>query len=146
MNCSDVVTDAFMKLMNAVHRTALTVSGGQLGRRVGGMTAVELRVPGRSSGKLRTTLLTAPVYDEDRIVLVASKGGDDRDPEWYRNLVAHPEVELTINGRSVPVTARTATPDEKDELWPQVVSAYRGYGSYQDRTSRDIPLVICEPR
>lgn len=142
----DIVTDALMKLMNGVHRTALTLSGGHLGRRFAGMTTVELRVPGRVSGTIRTTILTIPVHDEDRIVLVASKGGDDRDPEWYRNVLAHPNVELIIDGRSLPVCARPATSAERAELWPRVVAAYDGYASYQERTTRQIPLVVCIPR
>src|SRR6266581_1895164 len=90
--------------------------------------------------------LSAPVIDGDRVVLVASKGGDDRDPDWYRNLMAHPEIELTVAGRRRPMQARRASPDEKAELWPRVVAAYPGYSGYQRRTERDIPLVICEPR
>jgi deazaflavin-dependent oxidoreductase (nitroreductase family) len=91
-------------------------------------------------------MLTAPIIDGDRVVLVASKGGDDRDPDWYRNLMAHPEAELTAAGQHRLVRARRASPDEKAELWPRVVAAYRGYAGYQRRTERDIPLVICEPR
>ena len=50
-----------------------------------------------------------------------------------------------MNGTTRPMRARVASPDEKAELWPRVVEAYRGYGQYQRRTDRDIPLVICEP-
>lgn len=91
-------------------------------------------------------MLTAPVHGEGRYVLVASKGGDDRNPNWYLNLVAHPEVELTIRGETLPMRARTATPAEKADLWPKIVAAYSGYAAYQTRTTRDIPVVICEPR
>ena len=80
------------------------------------------------------------------MVLVASKGGDDRDPDWYRNLIAQPDIELTMAGQRRPMRARRASPQEKAELWPRVVAAYAGYGGYQRRTERDIPLVICEPR
>ena len=62
------------------------------------------------------------------------------------NLLAHPGIELTMDGRRRPMRARPASPAEKAELWPQVVAAYQGYGGYQRRTSRDIPLIICEPR
>ena len=91
-------------------------------------------------------MLTAPVHDNGRYVLVASKGGDDRHPNWYLNLVAHPEVELTVRGSTLLMRARTATPAEKAELWPRIVGAYSGYATYQTKTSRDIPVVICEPR
>ena len=91
-------------------------------------------------------MLSAPVVDGDRFVLVASRGGDDRDPAWYGNLVAEPSVELTVHGLTRPMTARTADEDERAELWPRVVSAYPGYAGYQRRTAREIPLVICEPK
>ena len=81
-----------------------------------------------------------------RCVEIHAKGGDDRDSDWYRNLIAHPDIELTMAGRRRPVRARQASPAEKAELWPRVVAAYPGYGSYQRHTERDIPLVICEPR
>lgn len=79
-------------------------------------------------------------------MLVASKGGDDRNPEWHKNLVADPDVELTVLGATLPYRARTATPEEKAELWPQITAKYKGYANYQKRTSRDIPVVICELR
>jgi deazaflavin-dependent oxidoreductase (nitroreductase family) len=110
------------------------------------MPVVDLHTTGRKSGLPRSTMLTAPVIDGDRVVLVASKGGDDRDPDWYRNLMAHPEVELTMGSRRRPMLARQASAAEKAELWPRVVAAYQGYGGYQRRTERDIPLVILEPR
>ena len=82
---------------------------------------------------------------DGRYVLVASKGGDDRHPLWYLNLVAHPDIELTIRGKTLPMRARTATRAEKAELWPTIVAAYKGYEGYQRNTDRDIPVVICEP-
>lgn len=146
VNAKNVVKDAQLKAMNALHRAVLAASGGRLLRKPFGMDTVELRTVGRKSGRPRTTMLTAPVHDGDTIVLVASKGGDDRDPDWYRNLVAHPEVEITIAGRTQAMRARTATPEEKQELWPRITSAYKGYAGYQRKTDRDIPVVICEPR
>jgi deazaflavin-dependent oxidoreductase (nitroreductase family) len=139
-------TDFGMKAMNALHRTIWAVSGGRLLKSAGGMPVVELHTAGRKSGQERTVLLTSPVQRDGAYVLVASKGGDDRHPDWYRNLVAQPEVEVTIDGARQPMRARTASADEKAELWPAVVAAYKGYAGYQRRTERDIPLVICEPR
>lgn len=91
-------------------------------------------------------MLTSPVQVGDSYVLVASRGGDERHPDWYRNLVANPDVELTVGDTVREMTARTATDAERAELWPRVVRAYPGYGAYQKRTSRTIPLVVCEPR
>jgi deazaflavin-dependent oxidoreductase (nitroreductase family) len=146
MALHDALFDAFLQGANRVHKAVLTLSGGRLGSSIGAMPVVELHTTGRTSGQRRSVMLTAPVYEPDRIVLVASKGGDDRDPQWYRNLVAHPDVGVTVRGETRPMRARTATEDERAELWPRIVKAYRGYGQYQHRTERIIPVVIVEPR
>jgi deazaflavin-dependent oxidoreductase (nitroreductase family) len=140
------VVDAGFKLMNATHRAVLKVTGGRYPKTLLGMPAVELHTIGRKTGERRTTMLTSPVHDDNRIVLVASKGGDDRDPQWYRNLTANPDVEITIDGTTRQMRARTAATEEKTALWPQILASYKGYGSYQKRADRDIPVVICEPR
>ncbi len=132
-------------LLENGHRTLLRLSAGRLPRTVGGMQAVELHTIGRRSGQRRSTLLTAPVYEPDRIILVASKGGHTDDPQWYKNLAANPAVELTVNGRTRPMHARTASATEKSEIWPLIVARYRNYAGYQANTDRDIPVVICEP-
>lgn len=146
MGFRDRLTDLLMMALNTVHRGVLIVSGGRVGRTIGSMPAVELHTIGRSSGKRRSTMLTAPVHGDGRYVLVASKGGDDRNPQWYLNLVANPDVELTVDGTTVPMRAHTASAEEKAELWPRIVATYRGYAGYQHKTERDIPVVICEPR
>ena len=140
------VMDGVVKTMNVVHRAVLRVSGGRLGYRLLGMQALELHTIGRRSGQRRSVMLTAPISEPGRMVLIASKGGDDRHPDWYHNLVATPEVELTIDGETSPWRARIASPAEKAELWPRITSVYKGYAGYQKRTRRDIPVVICEPR
>jgi deazaflavin-dependent oxidoreductase (nitroreductase family) len=146
MNVRDSMVDTGGKLMNVIHRTILAVSGGRILNRPFGMPAVELHTIGRKTGKERVNMLTAPINDPDRVVIVASKGGDDRDPDWYRNLVANPDIEIVIEGQSRKMRARTASSQEKAELWPRITAAYGGYAGYQERTTRDIPVVICEPR
>lgn len=138
------MTDVGMRAMNAVHHGILTLSCGRLGWRVGPMVVVELHTIGRTSGRRRSTLLTSPVHSDGRYVLVASKGGDDRNPEWYANLCANPDVELSVRGETRRFTARTASETEKAKLWPQIVAAYPGYDGYRRRTARNIPVVICE--
>lgn len=133
-----------MKLMNGVHRAALAISGGRLGWTLGSMPALELHTTGRVSGAQRSTMLTAPVHGDGRWIIVASKGGDDRDPLWYRNLQETPDAAITIRGRTVNVHTHTASPAEKAELWPQIVAANSRYAEYQTKTTRDIPVVICE--
>jgi len=146
MNLPPQLADIGLKTMSRVHRVILRGTGGRVLNSALGMQVVELHTVGRKSGLPRSTMLTAPVVDGQRIVLVASKGGDDRDPDWYRNLMAHPDAELTVDGQRRQVRARRASAEEKAELWPRVVAAYGGYAGYQRRTQRDIPLVLCDPR
>jgi deazaflavin-dependent oxidoreductase (nitroreductase family) len=107
---------------------------------------VELATIGRKSGQRRTTMLSSPLQIGDAYILIASYGGDDRHPQWFLNLQANPDVELTVGGETRPMRARVASSDERAELWPQVVKRARNYGGYQKRTSREIPVVIVEPR
>lgn len=127
------------------HRLLLRVTGARFPKTVLGMEPIELHTTGRKSGQRRSTLLTAPIYEPDRVVIVASKGGHEAHPDWYRNLTANPSVEITARDVTRAMTARTASPDEKAELWPRIVSAYKGYEGYQRNTDRDIPVVICTP-
>ena len=141
-----LLVDAGFKLLNLTHKAALRATGGRWPTNLLGMPGVELETIGRSSGLARTTMLATPVHDENRVVLIASKGGDHRDPQWYRNLVANPDVRITMSGRTRAMRARTASPQERAALWPDIVAAYKHYDSYQRRAGRDIPVVICEPR
>ena len=135
-----------LKNISRMHRAVVHATGGRVGGTGFGMPVVELTTVGRKSGLPRSVMLTAPIVEGDRVVLVASKNGDDRHPDWYRNLLAQPEADLTISGQRRAVRARPASPDEKADLWPRVIAAYNGYATYQSRTQRDIPLVICDPR
>ena len=99
---------------------------------------------GRKSGLLRTTpLLFLP--DGERVVIVASQGGLPKHPEWYLNVRANPEVTLQVRGEVRRMSARTASDEERAELWPRLVELYRDFDSYQSWTDRVIPVVICEP-
>jgi deazaflavin-dependent oxidoreductase (nitroreductase family) len=140
------LVDVGFKVLNLVHRTILHATGARLGTSAFGLSFVELHTTGRKSGLERTVFLAAPVVEGDTLVLVASKGGDDRDPEWFKNLVSHPDVEVTQGTRRRHVRARVANADEASELWPRVIAAYKPYASYRRRATREIPLVICEPR
>lgn len=146
MRIPNPVVSAGAWMLENGHRTLLKLTGGRFPRTLMGMEPVELHTTGRKSGQRRSTMLTAPIMEEGRVVIIASKGGHEHHPDWYKNLTADPNVELTIDGTTSPWTARTATAEEKAELWPQAVVAYKGYEGYQRNTDRDIPVVICEPR
>ena len=137
--------DLSARAVTQYHRALLTVTRGRVGNSGFGMPVLELSTTGRKSGKPRTIVLTSPVQEGDALVVVASYGGDDRHPAWYLNLRDDPTVEVKVRGVTRPMVARVATPDERTRLWPQVTEKYRGYASYQERTDREIPLVILEP-
>ena len=79
------------------------------------------------------------------MVLVGSWGGGPKHPQWYLNLVADPNVQITRKGETADMVARDATPEERAELWPRAMAAYRGYAAYQQKTDREFPLVIITP-
>ena len=137
MNLKDVLARAITTVHTEVYRR----TGGKLGAKAGSTTMGLLTTTGRRSGQPRTTPLNV-MADGDRWLLVASYGGDDRDPQWFRNLQANPEATIQLGAETIPVRATIATPEEKKTLWPKAVSAYKGYEGYQRKTSRDIPVVI----
>lgn len=139
-------SDRSLKLMNQVHRAALGLSGGRLGWKAAGMPVVELTTTGRHSGLPRTTLLTSPLQQGDAVVVVASRGGDDRHPAWFLNLQADPAVTARVGG-APPRTMRAevADADTRSRLWPEIASTHRNYAGYQRKTSREIPLVLLHP-
>lgn len=139
-------TDLTFKAMNTVHRGLLKLSGGRVGRRALGMPALELTTIGRRSGRTHTVILTSPVEEDGALVVVASRGGDDYHPAWFLNLRDRPEVQVAFAGQPRrSMRARVATAEERAALWPRVTAAYKGYGDYQARTEREIPLVLLEP-
>ena len=146
MRRNDALVDVGFRALNGFHGFVARVTHGHLGRHAFGMPVIDLYTTGRRSGATRVTMLTVPVIDQGRLVLVASKGGDVRNPDWYQNIVAHPHVDVVIDGERRSYHARTASSEEKTALWPRVTAAYRPYATYQRRSNRDIPLVICEPR
>ncbi len=146
MRTPDRAAEAGAWLLENGHRVLLAVTGGRYPRTVMGMLTVELHTVGRKSGKPYANLLTSPIHDDRRIVVVASKGGHQDNPDWYKNAVANGDVTVTVDGADVPMHARTATAEERAELWPQVVEAYKGYAGYQRNTDREIPLLLLERR
>lgn len=93
------------------HRAILAVTGGRWPKKIAGMQTLELHVIGRKSGTKRSTLLTAPICEDDRVVLVASKGGHSDHPQWYKNLVVNPSVEITTDGGThAPRSTSSAEP------------------------------------
>ena len=135
-----------LRRMMGAHELVYLATDGLIGHRFPGFPPVLLvDHVGAKSGIRRTTPL-AYVEDGDDVVLVASKGGHPRNPAWFHNLRANPDTTVQIGSERRAVRARVAGPDERARLWPKAVAAYAGYRDYQERTQREIPLVILEPR
>lgn len=120
------------------------LGGGGLTGRWGKAPILLLTTTGRKSGKPRTAPLIF-TRDGDTLVVIASNGGDDRDPYWWRNLQANPEAGVQIKSVTMRVRAEQASPEEKARLWPEMASVYRNYDDYQKKTTRQIPLVLLHP-
>jgi deazaflavin-dependent oxidoreductase (nitroreductase family) len=140
-------SDFTLKAMNATHRGLLKISGGRAGWNFSNMPVLELTTTGRKTGRSRSVMLTSPLEDGTSLVVVASRGGDDKPPAWLLNLRDNPDVEVALQGKPPQhMRARVATPEERSRLWPQVVADHKNYADYQTKTNREIPLVLLEPK
>jgi deazaflavin-dependent oxidoreductase (nitroreductase family) len=137
--------DTLFKMFTAVHRSVFSATNGRLLGRMAGMPVVLLKTTGRKSGAQRQTMLTSPLQEGDTVVVIGSYGGDARHPSWFLNLQADPEAEIVMQGRTRRVKARVADPEEKARLWPVITAKYKNYAAYQEKTTRDIPVVLLEP-
>jgi deazaflavin-dependent oxidoreductase (nitroreductase family) len=122
-------------------------SGGDKMGQLRGRDVCVITMKGAKTGKTRhVPVMYVPTEDGEGVIVVASLGGAPKHPTWYHNLVANPDVEVQVKGRSLSLRARQATSEEKAAVWPQCVRHYPDYQLYQDRTDRDIPVFLCEPR
>lgn len=132
-----------MTLFGQEHVDRYRATDGAEGHEWNGTRTLLLTTVGRKSGEERTTPL---IYgrDGDSYVIVASKGGAPEPPAWYLNLSAEPEVEVQVLGDRFKARARTATADEKPALWEKMVAEWPSYDEYQEKTEREIPVVVLD--
>ncbi len=129
----------------AEHARRYIATNGEDGHLWNGVPTLLLTTTGRRTGTSRTTPL---IYgrDGDRYLVVASRGGAPRHPQWYENLTVDPNVQVQVLGDRFAARARTASPEEKPALWRLMAGIWPAYDEYQARTRRDIPVVILERR
>ena len=132
-------------LFGAEHVRQYEATGGKVGHDWNGTTCLVLRTIGRKSGQVRKFPL---IYGRDgtNYVVVASKGGADENPGWYENLLAHPDIEIQVQDKVIPVKARTGTAADKARVWSTMTSQWPDYDNYQTKTKREIPVVLLSPR
>ena len=116
---------------------------GEEGHDWQGTTTLILTTKGRRSGQERPTPLIYQPYGDDYLI-VASKGGADEPPAWYLNLEADPEVDVQIRGDRFKARARTAGSEEKPDMWRTMTATWPAYDEYQQKTDREIPVVVLE--
>lgn len=135
-------------LLKAVTRTHVflhRLTGGRWFNQLGGDEVCFVTMTGAKSGRTLTIPLMYVPY-QDGVLLVASQGGAPKHPVWFRNLVKHPDIEVNHRGHRMQLRARQATAEEKPSLWPICDRHYAPYAEYRTRTTRDIPIFVCEPR
>ncbi|WP_406431727.1 nitroreductase family deazaflavin-dependent oxidoreductase [Streptomyces sp. NBC_00631] len=122
-------------------------SGGKEGTTLmdTGLPVIVLTTLGVKSGKIRKTPLMRVEHD-GAYAVVASQGGAPKHPVWYFNIKSHPVVELQDGPVKQDMTAREVTGAEKAEWWERAVAAYPPYAEYQEKTSREIPVFVLEPK
>ncbi|HTO51860.1 MAG TPA: nitroreductase family deazaflavin-dependent oxidoreductase [Myxococcota bacterium] len=134
-----------VKALTRTHVFLNRLTGGRWFNSLQGDDVCFVTMKGAKSGRMLTIPLMYVPYGEG-VLLVASLGGAPKNPVWYGNLVKNPELSVTHRGRRMQLRARLARAEEKPKLWPICDSHYAPYADYRARTSRDIPIFVCEPR
>lgn len=132
-----------LKIMTRMHVFLHRITGGGLNK-LGKDEVCFVTMTGAKSGRTLTFPLMY-VPHGDGVLLVASQGGAPKNPVWYHNLVKHAEIEVEHRGTRQKLRARLADPSEKAALWPVCDRHYAPYAEYRTRTTRDIPIFVCEP-
>jgi deazaflavin-dependent oxidoreductase (nitroreductase family) len=140
-------SDSTFRGLNRLHQLVLKVTGGRVGWKAAGMQVIELTTTGAKTGERRTVILTSPRQEGDTIVVVASRGGTDRNPAWVHNIAKDASVTVSMKGRrNVPMLGRVADARERSRLWPLITADHGNYADYQAKTTREIPVVLLSPR
>ena len=131
-------------LFGQEHVERYRATDGEEGHEWQGTVTLLLTTKGRKSGEPRTTPLIYGRSGDDYLI-VASKGGADAPPAWYLNIQEHPnDVEIQVKGDRFKVRVHDATPDEKPEMWKTMTAEWPAYDEYQEKTDREIPVVVLE--
>jgi len=116
-------------------------NNGNVGGKFEGKPILLISTTGAKSGKPRTSPLMY-LADGDRWLIFASKAGSSRNPDWFHNLIANPQVTVEVGVETVQVKAVVADPEERDILYARQVGPHPQFGEYEQRTTRKIPVVI----
>lgn len=132
------------KLATQLHAALFRLTDGRLGGEMLRSPVLILTTTGRRSKKKRETPLLY-LRDGEDFAIVASNGGTSKHPAWYLNLMADPEAEVRMRGRALRVRAEEVSGEEKRRLWGLLVEMYPSYADYQEKTNREIPVLVLRP-
>ncbi len=136
------------RTMHHLDRVVLRLGNGRFtaATLLTGLQILSLTTTGAKSGQPRTVPLVAIPYSDNRLIVIASNWGQTKHPAWYHNLVAHPQVTVTRDGRTQPYLARETTDADRDACWQAALQTYPGYAAYKQRTERQIPVIVLTPQ
>lgn len=132
-----------LKIVSRTHIFLNKLTLGKMFNTLSGDEVCFVTMIGAKSGRTITMPLMYVPYN-DGVLLVASQGGAPKNPVWYHNIAKNPDISVKYRGKVMQLRARLATAAEKPALWPLCDKAYAPYADYRARTSRDIPIFICE--
>ena len=135
----------FFNVLTGTQTFLYRLSGGRIaGKWKGRNPILLLDHVGAKSGRRRTTPIVYTEHERD-LILVASRGGTEHHPGWFHNLRANPKTTAQVGRRKIGVTARLASDDERERLWPMLVAENPDYGAYEEFTRRKFPVVVLTP-
>ena len=134
--------------MHHLDRLVLRLSNGRstAATFLTGLQILSLTTTGAKSGQPRTVPLVAIPHSNNQLIIIASNWGQATHPAWYYNILAHPAVTVTRDGRSQSYTARETAGAERDACWQAALQTYPGYAAYKQRTARQIPVIVLTPQ
>jgi len=135
----------FLKAFSSLNEKVYRLTNGRILGKLNGYDVCLVTMTGAKSGKQRVIPLMHVPYKEG-VIIVASQGGAPKNPVWFNNLVANPDIEVQYKAKKMKLRARRADAEEKAAVWPICCKHYPDYDIYQNRTGRDIPVFVCEPR
>ena len=134
-----------LQTITTQHIRLYRATGGIVGHWLPGLRSLLLTTTGRKTGLARTVPLPYFPHPEGYMV-VASFAGSPKNPAWYENLRANPDVEVQVKARRFRAEAKPAGPDERPALWARIVASASQYADYQKLTAREIPVVVLRER
>ncbi len=131
---------SFWNYFGVAHKALYKMSGGRMGARMGWIDVALVETTGRKTGKKRTIPIACYPH-KNSIAVSASNSGSDKNPAWYLNMVANPEIAVRLGREQFKAYAEVVPDEEREELWQRIVNNNKHQGEYLEQTQRKIPLV-----